>query len=69
MVARWVHNPKVAGSNLKGYIETIYGIEILEFCDKNYLCGNDCSKGKSKIETLNLALKKIDEICQELKLI
>mgnify|MGYP001178166318 CR=1 FL=1 len=56
-------------SFLKSYIATVQGIEILEYYDSNYLNGNPESRGKGKIELLNLALVTIDEISKKLNLI
>jgi len=56
-------------SFLKTYVATVQGIEILEYYDSNFLSGNNESRSKEKIEHLNLALKKIDEISEKLSLI
>lgn len=56
-------------SYLKTYIATIQGIEMLEYYDSNYLSGSPASRGKEKIELLNVALKKVDEISRKLNLI
>lgn len=56
-------------SFLKTYIAIVQGIEILEYYDSDFLSGNNESRYKEKIEHLNLALKKIDEISKKLNLI
>lgn len=56
-------------SFLKTYVAIVQGIEILEYYDSNFLSGNNESRCKEKIEHLNLALKKIDEISKKLNLI
>lgn len=56
-------------SFLKTYVAIVHGIEILEYYDSNFLSGNNESRCKEKIEHLNLALKKIDEISKKLNLI
>jgi len=56
-------------SFLKSYVGVVYGIETLEYYDKNFLSGDNESRCKQKIEHLNLALKKIDEISKKLGLI
>lgn len=54
---------------LKDCIATAYGIAILEFYDKTYLTGDNASRGKEKIQLLNTALKKLDEITVKLNLV
>jgi hypothetical protein len=56
-------------SFLKTYIAIVQGIAILEYYDSNFLAGNNETRGKEKIEHLNLALKKIDEISKKLNLV
>lgn len=56
-------------SFLKSYVGVVYGIEILEYYDKNYLSYDNEKNCKEKIEHLNLALKKIDEISKRFGLI
>lgn len=56
-------------SFLKDYVSIVQGIEMLELYDSNFLSGDNVSICKAKIEHLNLALKKIDEISKKLNLI
>ena len=56
-------------SFMKNDIATIYGIEILEYYDKNYLNGDNATRGKNKIEILNSILKQIDNLSKQLNLI
>jgi hypothetical protein len=56
-------------SFLKSYVGVVYGIEILEYYDKNFLSGDNASRGKEKIEYLSQSLEKIDQISKKLGLI
>lgn len=56
-------------SSLKSYVATVQGIVMLEYYDSNHLSGNPESRGKQKIEHLNLALKQIDKVSKMLNLI
>jgi hypothetical protein len=47
---------------LKGYISTLYAVQLLEYHDSTFLRSDPSARAKEQLELFKATLKKIDDI-------